>query len=206
MTYQKILENYSTYYVDLDGTLIDSENSIRYSFQVALDKLNITPLITVSNLNIGPTLRDNIDELIGRNLPEKSDLLRKTFIEIYDYSGWKDFKVYESIVEYLKLQSVRGKRLVLLTNKRTTPAIKILDKISIKEIFNDIYCIDSFDEEVKSKEDLLKMILNSKHKRRQVSILIGDTDSDSNAARFSGMDFLLFSKGQFKSHYKFSLE
>ena len=206
MAHLNILRNYTTYFVDLDGTLIDSEKSIRYSFQIALDKLNITPLIRVSRLKIGPPLYDNLTELIGRNCPEKLDLLGKTFIQTYDHSGWNHFATYENLIEHLKIESGRGKRLVLLTNKRTIPTMKIIGKMSMKDVFNEIYCVDSFQEVVKSKEILLKLILSNGHSQYRNSLLIGDTDSDLNAARSSNMDFMLFEKGVPKLHYKFNLD
>ena len=206
MTHLNILRNYTTYFVDLDGTLIDSEKSIRYSFRIALDKLNITPLIRVSRLKIGPPLFDNLTELIGRNCPEKIDLLEKAFIQTYDHSGWNNFEIYEDLIGHLKLESSRGKRLVLLTNKRTIPTMKIIEKISMKDIFNEIYCIDTFQDSVKSKEKLLKFILSNGCSKYRNPLLIGDSDSDFNAARSSNMDFMLFEKGVSKLHYKFSLD
>ena len=76
----------------------------------------------------------------------------------------------------------------------------------MKDVFNEIYCVDSFQEVVKSKEILLKLILSNGHSQYRNSLLIGDTDSDLNAARSSNMDFMLFEKGVPKLHYKFNLD
>ena len=108
---------------DLDGTLVDSAESIRKALIESCKVNNIEPMTPISEIIIGPPL----DEIIRSILPYQENsqhvLFKKTFVELYDRKFCKECILYPGVIDALSKAAVNVD-LFLVTNKRIIPKLK----------------------------------------------------------------------------------
>jgi len=168
---------------DLDGTIIDSEQSVNWSINASLRDLGMDDRdIKV----VGPSLDDLVYSLgIGDLSVQKK--IKNGFIFHYDENYCLNTKLYPQIEQTLRALKHRDVYLSLVTNKRKIPTMKILKNFGIIELFSEICCIDALGG--KSK------ILKSLSVPNVENYYIGDLKGDYFAAKDAGYKFLHASWG-----------
>tara|TARA_B110000211_G_C14021451_1_gene527880 strand:- start:154 stop:828 length:675 start_codon:yes stop_codon:yes gene_type:complete len=179
---------------DLDGTLVDSAETIILALVSAFHKLQIVPLMPIDRSLIGPAL----DKVVLELLPEESrhilHEISSSFREVYDHSLCIQCTLYPDIIEML--ESLRNSnKLFLVTNKRSIPTKRILAHHNLDRFFEDKYSIDSFVAQGITKKDVIKYMLSENKLNITDCIYIGDTVSDMESCSAVGMDFIFATWG-----------
>ena len=177
---------------DLDGTLIDSSEGIYYSYLDAIKAsgLSIKP-INFNNFRskIGPPF-EIMCKLIHNNLNEDNlRLLVSKFRYIYDFDGFKTYKIYNNIYQLIKYLHKSGHKLYILSNKREIPLKEIIKK-DFPDYFIKVWGRNNkYFSKSKILKDLVKKDTNGKF------LFIGDTINDKKAAEEAGVEFIFVSYG-----------
>jgi phosphoglycolate phosphatase len=173
---------------DLDGTLIDSADSILYGFELVLKEGGYVSRVPLVRDLIGPPLKLSLQKLSGINDGDKLDAMVSKFKSYYDSVGYKNSFPYKGVEKLLKDLSKLDHNLIIATNKRIAPTRKILDHFGWSPLFSEIYAIDGdISGPFENKAEMLsRLILNLKLDNR-TSLYIGDRIDDQYAAHASGL-------------------
>jgi phosphoglycolate phosphatase len=174
---------------DLDGTLIDSSNSILESFRGAFEKLGKTPVRPLTADVIGPPLTESLRLLSGSSDPEELDGLAEAFKAHYDAEGYKHTGIFTGIREMLAELSKRQLPLYIATNKRTIPSRLILDYLGWTPYFAGVYALDSLPLPAAQKSDLLEYIVEKHSMNPAFALYVGDRKEDWDAASKNRLNF-----------------
>ena len=181
--------SYKNFIFDLDGTLIDSKSSILASLEYAF----ITKWIEVDLTNekniIGPPLDDVLRKLVPDQNSKLQLDLKKIFIERYDNYEYKNSTIPEGVELILKKLNELGKNVIVVTNKRTKPTLKIMKMFKCFSGIKDFYCIDSIKNLV-SKKLILERVIHMKKYKKEETVYVGDTYGDFLAAKYNNIDFV----------------
>jgi len=169
---------------DLDGTLVDSRDTILKSTQVALDELNIPhniPEDIFTNM-IGKHFVDIFEEL-KINVPDF-----ERFISVYKglYFNFIDSSnLYPEVEETLKHLNDKQIKVSLLTTKGQDQAEKIIDHFKLRTSFD--YLMGRRDElaHKPSPEPLLYICKELKLNPVE-TIMVGDTELDIQCGKNAG--------------------
>lgn len=174
---------------DLDGTLIDSSDSILESFRRAFDKVGKTPLHPLTADIIGPPLRETLSNVSGLSDSEELDRLATAFKAHYDTEGYKYTKIFPHIPEMLAELTQKQVPLYIATNKRNIPTRLIVDYLDWTSYFTGIYALDSLISPSAKKSDLLKHIVKEYTMNSLRTLYVGDRLEDKNAAASNYLKF-----------------
>lgn len=180
---------------DLDGTLIDSSKSIINSLRFVFKAHNLSPSIELTKDLIGPPLRTTVETAFGRDNPKIIDSLILQFKKHYDSKGFLETKVFDGIDELLKKLSKLNIEMFLVTNKRKIPTQKIINHLSWNKYFTKALSSDSFDECLKTKSEVLKILIKGHSLANEEIIYIGDTQADLLATIDARIDFIFVEWG-----------
>ena len=182
------MNKYSVFF-DLDGTLIDSRQSIEASLKIAFQIVGMPLPAKWTGEMIGPPFEEILDDLLGKGAAREKIVIKNKFKEIYDGELCLSAKNYVGLKSIL-LQLARANfDLYLLTNKRLKPTLKILNHLDISNFFRDIYSTDEY-RELHSKQDVIESILATGNLKYEITYLIGDSEDDRAAARAIGANFI----------------
>jgi len=169
---------------DLDGTLVDSKNTILESTKAALDKLNIEYKISedVFNNMIG---KHFVDIFLELNI---NDVDFEQFISIYK-AFYFDFihssYLYEGVKETLDYLNQRQIKVSLLTTKGQDQAEKIIDHFNLRKSFN--YLMGRRDGLAhKPSPEPLIVICKDLRVEPAESLFVGDTELDIQCGKNAG--------------------
>jgi phosphoglycolate phosphatase len=171
---------------DLDGTLVDSSQTIRLSIDFALEAMAVErsrdkPIETV----IGRPLFDifrNEYRMTDDQAHQAIDLYR----DYYDSLNQEGTDVYESIREVLPALKKAGYRLFVATVKPTSIADKVLTDLELRSSFDGISGA-SMGPHRRDKSSIIAHALSSFELDPSQSLMIGDRDQDILGARDHGM-------------------
>ena len=166
---------------DLDGTLIDSSDSILDSFASAFKDCDIDLKRPLTESVIGPPLKVTLSLLSGMNDHAKLELLAKKFKENYDSLGYLNTKVYPGVSKMLDSLMRHNIVMHIATNKRILPTLKIINHFGWDKYFVSIFSTDSIGKSNKSKEQVIQHVIKEHNTLNEV-IYIGDTEEDMLAS------------------------
>ena len=172
---------------DLDGTLIDSSDSILRCFEETLRSFGLRPQVELSSSLVGPPLRTVFEQLLHAEDRRTVDRAIEKFKLIYDSYFFDICNPFPAATEYFAC--VHQKENFLVTNKRRTPTEKILNKFSWSHVFKCVYTSDEYTDEMPDKCSVIETILKTYGLRKDVCVYIGDTDDDLRAASSAGISF-----------------
>lgn len=179
---------FTHFFFDLDGTLIDSRTGIYNSAIFAADKLGIPKSQQPENLApfIGPPLRESFRLVFG--LDDKTAELATTFYrENYGKEGMYQYELYPRIPEVLETLSGFGIRLSVVTSKAEFYAKEIIFNSPLR----DLFCVVSGSElngERSQKSELIQYNAERLGIADKTKILmIGDRLHDIRGARQAGV-------------------
>ena len=166
---------------DLDGTIIDSMESVKKSFKIALE---VNDVEIKKEIKIGPPL----DELLVAHVGDDAELkrlIRNSFIRTYDEKLAITATLYPGIKDIILNLAMGDNIISLVTNKRKFPTYRILREYNLTHLFDVIICSDEYNHGATKVERLLTI----RDKDRK-NIYIGDTHSDYVAATEANYHFL----------------
>jgi len=174
---------------DLDGTLIDSAQSILVSLQRAFKCCGLVPALPLESSLIGPPLRKTLQQLSPYSDSVQIERLAQYFIDSYDEKGCLEVRPFPGIDEMLKDLRRQGLALHIVTNKRAYPTKRILRELGWGELFGNVYAADTFADESYNKSDLLGRLIKALNLKAKDCAYIGDREDDANAAYENGIQF-----------------
>ena len=183
---------YKYLFWDLDGTLIDSFLGCKNSFMKVFEYFGLDISGEECRKYIGPPLRTTFLKLL--NSEEKM----KKAVEIYrdwylPYGQWES-KLFDGIVDVLKILKAKGFKMYVATSKGERSAIEILEKYGAIGYFDRVFGADYSLGRVE-KEDVLHYAFNESKAVKDNSLMIGDSVYDAIGAKILGIDCLAVSYG-----------
>ena len=167
---------------DLDGTLIDSQQSILETLKVTLDECGLKSSVPLTKVLIGPPLNKLLQVVCRGREGDEISTLTENFIAAYDNHGYKHCAPYEGISDLLRTLHSDGYRLYLATNKRYVPTKKILKHLNWCHFFSDIYTIDGKQKLYENKSQMLQALTKNLNLESQQIVYVGDRIEDYEAA------------------------
>lgn len=169
---------------DLDGTLIDSYQTIFKTTLKTLQHLNIKePLVEIEfHKRIGHHFLHIFKDL---NIPV-SDI--EEFIDIYKgfyFDFIDDSLIYPGVVNVLKELHKKKIRISLLTTKGQDQADKIIDHFNLRKYFS-LVTGRRKDLPIKPSPEPLHFICNELRVEESETMMVGDSELDINCGRNAG--------------------
>lgn len=170
---------------DMDGTLVDSVPGIRDSLVYALgqqghrlaEETDITALI-------GPPMDQIVATLLA---PFGDDRVAQTvalYREHYGRIGLYQGMIYPGVMEALQALRHAGHHLFVATSKRQLFAERILDRVGISTLFNDIIGTPP-DGSMDDKRLLVSHLLLKHRLSPSSAVMIGDRKEDIISAQYN---------------------
>ena len=183
------MKRYDYLLFDLDGTLIESAESVRVSLTHAMEALALPcPDLSDYTKYVGPPLEDTFRGLCA--VPE--ELIQTgmaLYRDYYDEVGQKSNRVFDGVFEMLALLRERGKKLAVCTSKNEPVAETVCDRLGLTP-YLDAICGSTFDGSRRAKADIIPYALDTLGcGDRSRALMIGDTHFDARGAQLSGVDF-----------------
>jgi phosphoglycolate phosphatase len=179
---------------DLDGTLVDSSDGILDSLRRSLQNAGFRSHVELSSALIGPPLRALVAAAVGSSDPVVLADCEAAFRDEYDERGYLATRPYPGTTEALREMHSKAVRLHLVTNKRLTPTLRILEALGWSGFFSSVGTLDSCDS-AKSKTDVVARLLQQFDIRGSSAALVGDSADDAAASRDNGVAFAWASWG-----------
>jgi phosphoglycolate phosphatase len=196
-------ENFTVIF-DLDGTLIDSKDSIISSIQKALEETGIKSIIPMADVVIAPPLIETLSLITGSHDVSLIARLAEKFQDIYDFDGCKNSIKYPDSDWTLGVLREAGIELCLVTNKRSIPTLNILNHLNWSSSFKHIYAIDSLGYNFKNKAETISTFLKISKINSSRALYVGDRYEDFEAAKANDMQAILVAWGYGKNLYSLS--
>lgn len=175
---------------DLDGTLVDSAESILSSINFAFKDNNMKPTQKLEKNLIGPPLRKTIEMITEEEDRNKIESIIASFKNHYDTIGFLETKAFAGIYDLLEKLYASKIEMYLVTNKRKKPTKKILDYLSLDQYFIESFSSDSFEESVKPKSEVLNILIDTKKLFDKRIVYIGDTNDDFIVTKDVNIQFI----------------
>ena len=184
---------------DLDGTLVDSAPDLMDAHNYVMQKYgyhqkqvsDIRHLAGRGAANmILSSLREE-DKKFDTNIHNK---MTEEFINFYRENISKKSKIIKGVIEFLKWGKSNNIILAICTNKMESLAKKLLKEINLIEFFDYIAGADTF-EYRKPDPRHLTNILEILDVKKENSIMVGDSETDSETARSAKVNFILVNGG-----------
>lgn len=180
---------YSHILFDLDGTLIDSKDSIRCSFEYALKKMNVpNPEISDVNSLIGPPMLTTFQDVYGFSLKEARKGC-EFYLEEYVLNGQMyRAQLYKDVKETVDVLYQKGCFLGVATTKNETNARKIIESLKLNIEIAKVYGTYN-DGTRSSKKEIITNLLEDNDVIDLADVLmVGDRHYDIIGAKEVGID------------------
>ena len=173
---------------DLDGTITDPKVGITESIQYALRELEFSRIPEPGDLVccIGPPLQESFSILLKTDKKEKIEEAIRLYRVNYNLQGIYQFKLYDGIIETIKLLRKNNLNIFIATSKPRVMAVKIFEYLSISHLFEGIYGSE-LDGTRSSKGELISFLLNKEKISPDNVIMIGDRKHDIIGAKENGI-------------------
>lgn len=182
---------------DLDGTLIDSAPDLQAAVAKVLQEEGKAPLDLAT---IKTFVGDGVSKLIERVMrhsfgeveAERHQELLARFLHHYEAAPTALTRLYPFVAESLQRLREVGHRLALCTNKPAALSRTILEELEIAHHFSALVGGDSLPVR---KPDPAPLYSAAAGLGKGLTLYVGDSEIDAQAAQAAGFPFLLFSEG-----------
>lgn len=187
------MNQYDYVIFDLDGTLIETSESVILSIMYVLEGLSENESLK-ENISdcLEPTIYEtfkNHTHLNEKSLNKAVMLYNEIYEKKYIYNA-KSFYGINDVLEYLK---AKGINIFIATCKREDIAKKLLNMFHLQDLIYSIYGNDSHNSLSKT-EIILKILYDYKIPTNRV-LMIGDTYNDALSASRVGIEFIAVTYG-----------
>ncbi len=181
----------STYIFDLDGTLIDTLNSLLMSVNKMMDRLSLNHISkTQCREYIGNGAKVLVEKSLRAVLPKLDDKLLNEAFKIYqeEFSKYCNYKVeaYDGIKELLNELKKRGHTLAVLSNKPHVQAVETTQNIFGSDIF-DLIQGEIYGNPRKPDPKAMYSLASKLNIILEDCIFIGDTEVDIQTGKNVGV-------------------
>ncbi len=173
---------------DFDGTLVDSKKAINQCFQRITERIAPERVNYAKNILIGPPLRETVSNILGLEYKNKLDEFINQFIEMHDEKVIMYTQPYSQVTETLKKLYEEKISMVVATNKREVPTIKLINYYNWQSYFLSIECSDSH-KSMRNKDEIVHDIIK-KNNIFKKSYFVGDTVNDGLSANRNQLQFI----------------
>ena len=181
---------------DLDGTLADTSADLIAAANACFEQDWLDPQADARTAFRGgrAMLRLALDRQGGEGIEDEVERLFPHLIEFYSANLHRQTTLYQGAEAALEALSANGWKLGVCTNKPVILAERLLESLGVARYFAGVLGADSLDVRKPHPRHLLETIaLVSGDVSR--SLLIGDTETDRNAARNAGVPCVLVGFG-----------
>ena len=198
------MEQKFTILFDLDGTLIDTAPDLMLAHNHVMKKFGY-PTKSLRDLKssvgkgagamIGRSIWGQAKKEFGRVIDDKiKNEMTKEFISYYGENILIESSLINGVKDFLNWCKKQNISLAVCTNKTEHLAVDLLKKIGIYEYFEYVAGHNTFDYCKPDPRHLTTIIeiLNGDKKR---SLMIGDSETDANAAKNAGIPIILLEDG-----------
>ena len=189
---------------DLDGTLVDTAPDLMNAHNHVMKKFGYE---TKSTDDIRKLVGQGAKSLIGRSVwgqakkefsqvddkKIKQEMVTE-FIDFYGKNIVKESKLINGVYDFLKWSKENKISMGVCTNKPEHLAVDLLKQIKIYDFFEYVAGSNTFDF-CKPDPRHLTNVIEIMQGDIKKSIMIGDSESDGNAAKAAGIPFILLEDG-----------
>lgn len=176
---------------DLDGTLADTSADLLAAANTALDRGGYEPSLTAAQH--GRLAMRGAVAMLGAALgPKHPDLdrLYPALIEAYAERDHADSRLYPGVERVIGRMAADGARMAVCTNKRADLAQQVLEKLGLRDHFRALIGRDSLAVCKPDPEPLREAVRRAGGDPAH-AVMIGDTNTDLQAARAAGVPCIL---------------
>jgi len=189
---------------DLDGTLVDTAPDLMNAHNFVMKKFGYK---TKSTDDIRKLVGKGAESLIGRSVwgqakkefdqikdKKITDEMVKEFINYYSQNIDKESTLINGVKNFLIWCKEKNISMAVCTNKQEHLAIDLLKKIGIYDFFEYVAGSDTFDYCKPDPRHITNIIeiLSGNIKK---SLMIGDSETDANAAKGASIPVILLENG-----------
>ena len=189
---------------DLDGTLVNTAPDLMAAHNYVMKKFgyntkNIDEIRDIVGLGaavmIGRSLwRESKKELSTITNQTTKDAMVKEFLDFYGKNIVKESKLINGVYEFLKWAKENNISMGVCTNKQEYLAVDLLKKIKIYDFFEYVAGRNTF-EYCKPDPRHLTSTIEIMSGDIKKSLMIGDSENDSEAAKSAGIPMILLEDG-----------
>ena len=189
---------------DLDGTLIDTAPDLMNAHNHVMEKFGYE---TKSTDEIRNLVGKGAASMIGRSLWNQArkelkkiddeKIKSKMVDEFIDYYGKNiavESKLLPGVLEFLKWCKKNNISMAVCTNKTEHLAVDLLKQIKVYDYFEYVAGYNTFDY-CKPDPRHLTNVIEIIQGQLKKSIMIGDSETDSESAKAAGLPFILVEDG-----------
>ena len=189
---------------DLDGTLVDTAPDLMHAHNYVMNKFGFP---TKSTEEIRNLVGQGAGAMLGRSIWGQAkkefskihdEKIKKEmvndFVDYYGKNIVNESKLINGVKDFLIWAKEKNISMAVCTNKQEHLAIDLLKKIGIYDFFEYVAGHNTFDYCKPDSRHLTSVIeiLNGDIKK---SLMIGDSETDANAAKDAGIPVILLEDG-----------
>jgi len=193
-----------TVLVDLDGTIVDTAPDLMNAHNYVMKKFGYETKTTEEIRNlvgkgagalIGRSIWGTAKKEFGKISDKKvKDEMVKDFIDYYGKNIAVQSKLLPGVLEFLKWCKKNNISMAVCTNKTDYLAVDLLKKIGIYDFFEYVAGHNTFDY-CKPDPRHLTSVIEILQGDIKKSLMIGDSETDANAAKNAGIPVILMEDG-----------
>ena len=188
---------------DLDGTLVDTAPDLMHAHNHVMKKFGY-PSKSLADLK--SSVGQGAGAMIGRSIwsQAKKELtsinekiknkMTEEFISYYGENILKESKLINGVKDFLNWSKKEKISMAVCTNKTEYLAVDLLKKIGIYDYFEYVAGYNTF-EYCKPDPRHLTTVIEILDGEKNKSIMIGDSESDANAAKAAEIPMILLEDG-----------
>ena len=189
---------------DLDGTLVDTAPDLMRAHNYVMKKFGYS---TKSTQEIRNLVGQGAGAMLGRSIwgqakkefgKVQDEKIKKNmiqdFIDFYGKNIMNESKLIDGVKDFLIWSKEKNLSMAVCTNKQEHLAIDLLKKIGIYDFFEYIAGHDTFDY-CKPDPRHLTSVIEILNGDLSKSLMIGDSETDANAAKNAGIPLILLEDG-----------
>ena len=193
-----------TILIDLDGTLIDTAPDLMNAHNHVMKKFgydtkstdDIRKLVgkgaaSLISRSVWSQAKKEFSQINNQNIKKE---MVKEFINYYGKNIAVESKLIKGIKEFLDWSKKNNISLGVCTNKQDYLAVDLLKKIKIYDYFEYVAGSNTFDYCKPDPRHLTSMIEIMQGDIKK-SLMIGDSETDSESAKAAGIPFILLENG-----------
>ena len=188
---------------DLDGTLVDTAPDLMHAHNHVMQKFGLP---TKSLADIKNSVGQGAGALIGRSIwsQAKKELtsinekvknkMTDEFLLYYEKNILNESKLINGVKNFLNWSKKKNISMAVCTNKTEHLAVDLLKKIGIYDYFDYVAGYNTF-EYCKPDPRHLTTVIEILDGDLKKTIMIGDSETDANAAKEAGIPVILLEDG-----------
>ena len=188
---------------DLDGTLVDTAPDLMHAHNHVMKKFGYP---TKSLEELKNSVGKGAGAMIGRSIwsQAKKELtsinekvkskMTDEFITFYSKNILNESKLLEGVIDFLNWCKKKNISMAVCTNKTEHLAVDLLNKIGINDYFEYVAGYNTF-EYCKPDPRHLTTVIEILDGERSKTIMIGDSETDANAAKAAEIPMILLEDG-----------